>query len=176
LFKPGVYWDDRTRRDIDEMRTPKFKARGFAAADFANQIREMDRAFSEWNAVDNDIPIHNRLVQIWPEVEFTAGFAMVSCLQAIRRNDWSLAGSVSQNEPMTQNANPARKRVPVGIYDIERSIWRTPLWKEGADLESMPYLKRFGMDDPWSLENEDEFINPDGPIMLLMKESLGING
>lgn len=178
LFKPGVYWDDNTRRDIAEKRNPVFKARGFAAADFAKQIGEIDRIFQQWysvvNELSDDIHMVQRELMNWPEVEFMTRFAMVSCLQAIRRNKWELAGQVS-HPIVTQDAFPGRKRVPMRMFNPEKKIWYTAVLYQGlTQFESMPYLKRFGMDDPWSDENEDEFINPDGPISLLIQESLGI--
>lgn len=179
LFKPGVYWDDKTRRDIDKKRNPRFKARGFSAADFAGQIREVDRAFERWNSVDNELPNDSLVVQDkWPYVEFKIGFSMVSCLQAIRRNKWELAGHVEQSATMTQDSNPESKRIPQAILsqlEDGREVWRTIPYRNGIDAWSMPYLKRFGMDDPNSLERQEEYgITPDGTVPDIIYNHLGI--
>jgi hypothetical protein len=97
LFKPGVYWDDDTRRRIFEGKSPHFKARGFKASDFVRQISQVDRVFEEWEENPGE----------WPSVEFEPTFAMVTALQALRRNDWTLAGVV-QRGPVRQTRRDVR--------------------------------------------------------------------
>jgi len=176
LFKPGVYWDDKTRRQISNNEKPSFKARGIAAADFAHSIDTVDRQFAGWNANPPHLSNVVGNVNGWPFVEFVTGFAMVSCLQAIRRGKWHLAGEVSQSGKMVQNANPYDKRIGAWPVQLEdgRTIWRSEPWTLPLDdCESKPYQKRFGMADPWSLERIEAYgINPDGTIPDLIYEDL----
>ena len=176
LFKPGVYWDDKTRKDISENRSPSFKARGIAAADFANSISEVDRQFTEWNTNNPAISNEPGHVNGWPYVEFKTGFSMISCLQAIRRRKWFLAGHVNQSGEMVQNANPYDKRIGAwpSVLEDGRTVWRSEPWTLPAnDCESKPYQKRFGMADPWSLERLEFYgITPDGTIPDIIHEAL----
>jgi hypothetical protein len=180
LFKPGVYWDDNTRRDINENRVPIFKARGIAAADFASKIEEIDEIFREWNPYSNDPALSHDpgILEGWPYVEFESGFSMVSCLQAIRRHKWETAGSVLQDNIVAQNANPYDKRIGPyqDVLDDGRIIWRSVAHALIGDYRySLPYIKRFGMEDPWSLENMEGYgITPDGLVKDIWAERLGL--
>ena len=178
LFKPGVYWDDKTRMDIAQDKAPQFKARGIAAADFASSLGEIDRQFGEWNTNPPDYTFEPGTIRGWPFIEFKTGFAMVSCLQAIRRDKWWLAGHVSQSGEMVQNANPYDKRIGAWpeTLDDGRTIWRSEPWTFPAnDCKSQPYEKRFGMDDPWSLERKELFgITPDGTVPEIIQGALGM--
>lgn len=186
LFKPGVYWDDAARDRIAAGEHPNFKARGISAKDFASTITQIDNEFSMWG--DDPPPIDNpeftpeQLQAMgavrWPKVRFTSGFAMVTALQALTRNEWSLAGSVSTGKELVQNANPEDKRTDIW-YDRNggRPVYRSEPHIAGSnavhrhsgnisewgtikreDYSSAPYEKRFGMDDPFS----DEYTQRDG--------------
>lgn len=176
LFKPGVYWDDATRKDIDENRSPVFKARGIAAADFATSLASVDSEFSQWSSNPPVLSNEPGVLPGWPSVQFTTGFAMISCLQAIRRGKWYLAGHVSQSSEMIQNANPYDKRIGTwqSSLDDGRTVWRSEPWTLPAnDCISKPYQKRFGMDDPWSLERLEFYgITPDGTIPDVIQDIL----
>lgn len=178
LFKPGVYWDDKTRREIREGRNPSFKARGISSADFANSIEQVDTQYREWTDNPPDLSTVSGMVEGWPFVEFITGFSMVSCLQAIRRHKWFLAGYVSQSGTMVQNANPYDKRIGAWPSKLEdgRTIWRSEPWTLPLnDCESKPYQKRFGMADPWSLERLELFgITPDGTVPDMIMDHLGM--
>lgn len=177
LFKPGIYWDDNTRNAIIENRMPIFKARGVSARAFASAIQEIDAIFASWNNNPPDLSDSPGNVFGWPDVKFKSGFSMVSCLQAIRRHKWELAGHVDDEREMTQNANPYDKRIGVYPYDHNsRLIWRSEPWTFGLDdCESKPYQKRFGMDDPWSTERKELYgITPDGNVPDLIAEVLGL--
>jgi hypothetical protein len=178
LFKPGVYWDDDARREIAEGNTPHFKARGIKASDFANEIGRIDREFDNWRTTNKPPPVELMGLKLkgWPEVKFVASFSMVTPLQALQRNNWQLAGYVEENKEFTQSSNPGDKRTDAWIDD--NGICRTePLWfGEGSgtymeppdyelilDVQSTPYAKRFGLEDPWSDESMQEGgITPDG--------------
>ena len=185
LFKPGVYWDDATRVAIAEGRNPNFKARGIAAADFANSIGFVDEQFGEWSSVPPELSTIPGMVAGWPMVEFRTRMATISCLQAIRRHKWELAGMVfgsdyeppdGENDPnrMVQNANPSDKRIGAWPNRLEdgRIIWRSEPWTLPLDdCRSKPYEKRFGMDDPWSLERREMYgITPEGTVPELISE------
>lgn len=178
LFKPGVYWDDKTRNDIIANRIPTFKARGIRATDFANCLGEIDSSFQQWSSNPPDLSADPGTINGWPYVQFITGFSMVSCLQAIRRGKWWLAGHVSQTGTMVQNANPYDKRIGAWPDSLEdgRTIWRSEPWTFPAnDCKSKPYQKRFGMADPWSLERLEFYgITPDGTIPELVAEYLGL--
>lgn len=168
LFKPGVYWDDNTRKDIAANRAPIFKARGIAAADFASCIAIIDEKFQEWNS---------KGPTGWPKVIFESGFAMTSCLQAIRQHKWERAGEVKTNIPLVQDSDPSSKRA--GIFPAYlpdgREIWSSVPWTLPLnDCESIPYIKRFGMADPWSDEYQDRDLNPDMPIEQIHKHAIGL--
>lgn len=177
LFKPGVYWDDNTRNAIIEDRMPVFKARGVSARAFANSIQEIDTIFASWNDNPPDLSDRPKDVFGWPNVKFKSGFSMVSCLQAIRRHKWELAGHVDDEREMTQNANPYDKRIGVYAYNHNgRIVWRSEPWTFDLDnCQSKPYQKRFGMDDPWSTERKELYgITPDGNVPDLIAEVLGL--
>lgn len=143
LFKPGVYWDDTTREAIGANKDPKFKARGISARYFGKVLGEVDRQFSEGASCVG--------------VEFKTGFSMITCLQALQRNDWSLAGRVNDDVTLTQNSDPVEKRH--GIYRSDGIYWSRPYQDGGAVFESTPYSKDFGSPD------EDEYgITDDGSV------------
>lgn len=171
LFKPGVYWDDAARAMIRKRKAPKFKARGVNAAQFAESLWAMDFAFSTWN----DTGFNE-----WPSTSYESGFSMVTCLQALQRNDWTLAG---QNTPkvLVQDSNPFRKRSGVPYRDTKWDVWRTDIpWPEynfaaedWNNVISHPYEKRFGLDDPWSDESKEAFgITEDGTLGFVYKQLL----
>lgn len=174
LFKPGVYWDDATRDSINQGNVASFKARGFKASDFSAALSKVDKEFNLWE--DMATPTG------WPQVEFKASFAMVSALQALRRNDWTLAGRVSTGVDLLQDSDPFTKRV--GLYrDVidGRQVYRSsPHYgmNEGAGrpewIPSMPYEKRFGMEDPFSDEYREQFgITEDGTVYDVLAWTLG---
>lgn len=187
LFKPGVYWDDTTRKEIAEEKSVHFKARGFKASDFISQIDRIDNVFKSWSDPANWPKEH-----IWfgglskaayhpggfPMVQFTPTFAMVTALQALRRGKWTEAGKVSaEPKPIIQDADPSGKRYQFyrdsyGDRVIYRSRPHDLLGKDGNGNPewqsfdaSYPYVKRFGMEDPYSDEFRQQFgENFDGNI------------
>jgi hypothetical protein len=177
LFKPGVYWDDKTRQSIANNEAPSFKARGISAKAFAGSIAETDREFALWkDRIPHPGNTQPGIVEGWPIVRFRSGFAMVSCLQAIRRRKWFLAGHVSDGMELAQNANPYDKRVGIWPIPLEdgRVVYRSEPWTFPSNqCQSKPYKKRFGMDDPWSLDRlEMNGITPDGTVPDLVQRVL----
>lgn len=165
LFKPGVYWDAKARDAIARQEAPVFKARGVNAREFGKHIYLADIEFQELRDCQQ-VPTGDQ----WPSVSFPLPFTMITPLQALHRGDWELAGKVLHDVEVTQSSNPV----------LKRSRWR---W-EGDILVSMPpvnspfeasvpYEKRFGMDDPWSDESSEILgIHPEGTPSSLMKEAL----
>jgi DNA polymerase type B, organellar and viral len=136
LFKPGVYWDDKARADIEAGELPHFKARGISAKDFADHILDIDYRFA---CLDGDyIGIDD-----WPSISYVPQFHMTTALQALIQHDWSLAGLVSDDKEFQQNSSPHEKRSPIAVYDAKNEIYRT-VPRRLDDYISRPYSKRFG--------------------------------
>ena len=93
IFKPGVYWDDKARRDIDRDITPEFKSRGVSAKDMAASIAYIDDQFRAWDGIypQND--------EAWPKVVISGGFASTTCLEALNGSDdrWENAGKIGHD-------------------------------------------------------------------------------
>jgi len=168
LFKPGVYWDDSTRERIARNESPLFKARGFQAADFVNSLTRIDAEYRRWDSGDS-------WPEVWPRVSFAPKFAMTTALQALRRRRWNDAGAVAtEPKPVVQDSDPSAKRAGVyrDVYHDGRTIYRSRphdglRYVDGGVewVPSHPYEKRFGMDDPWSLESKEHFgITEDGNV------------
>lgn len=168
LFKPGVYWDDDARRKIASGGSPHFKARGFRASDFVSSIARVDEEFRAWGSTGQTSTI-DVADWPWPTVQFASSFSMTTALQALRQNDWSRAGRVTEGVPLTQNADPYDKRS--GLY-LDGGVWRSEphfgMSQPGSELEwiaSHPYEKRFGMEDPFSDEYKEQMgVIEDGNI------------
>lgn len=171
LFKPGVYWDDEARREVAEGRNPHFKARGISATDFASVLDGIDREFNGWGDRAPEISTVFGAVKGWPEVSIRTGFSLTTCLQALRRNDWSLAGRIEHGKEVVQSANPYEKRACIRVDALPdgRRVYRsTPHYNmDGNDwVRTHPYEKRFGMEDPWSDEYKERFgVTPEGSVM-----------
>ena len=177
LFKPGVYWDDKAREEIASGKSPHFKARGFVAKDFVANISRVDSEYRQWATKppekSDHFPHARKSYTGWPAVSFTPAFAMTTALQALRRKDWDSAGMVSDASTLTQDSNPYLKRTGFDIDVVDgRTVYRTRphsnIWYDGGIpqwIPSQPYVKRFGMDDPWSDEYKEQLgITEDGNV------------
>jgi len=159
LFKPGVYWDDKARRELHAGRHVNFKARGVNAQAFAKQIELVDYLWGIYNG-------HSRQ---WPEIRYKSGFAMTTALQALARGKWETAGYVDQAGMVKQSSTPYQKRLPRAQFIDGR--WLTGPHPYGigshpeeGDYASCPYTKRYGEDDPFSDESMEQWgISPDEP-------------
>lgn len=176
LFKPGVYWDNRSRELINAGMAPRFKARGINAQDFARSIADVDAMFDSWSESD--------LAGIeWPKVSFKSRFSQVSVLQALQwtagiQNEGKqegkyrkLAGQIMVGKELTQSSEPAVKRNPRSLrFDPYWGVWRTEPWDHRGWPASTPYERRFGID----LESNawDEYSTPDGSVMMGFREAL----
>jgi hypothetical protein len=175
-FKPGVYWDNRSRELINAGKAPKFKARGINAQDFARSISTVDSLFDGWNT-DRPDGIE------WPTVLFTSRFSQTSVLQALQ---WTRgikpegkregayrrhAGAITGKRDLRQDSKPDIKRNPRSIrYDPVSGVWRTEPWDHKGYPESTPYERRFGSDGETSAW--DEYATPDGSVMMGFREAL----
>lgn len=178
LFKPGVYWDDKAREAIINGRFTGFKARGVNARYFASCVGEADRLFYNASGGPTKIPEFRYKIweespypiyvgNVWPQVEFEIGFSMTSVLTALNIGRWDEAGSVAESVTVEHSSNPFSKRGRSYWDDSGRRI-RTNVIDLGADIESVPYEKRFGAEDPFSLENDELFgIHPEGSIRFI---------
>lgn len=158
LFKPGVYWDDSTRKRLHAGENPSFKARGISAKAFAGSISEVDSRFARWPAMDTLERNPEGPREDWyPKITFQSGFSMITCQQALQRGKWDLAGNVQEIE-LTQDADPIGKRR--GGYFEDGVYWSEP-YKDGGPggIESRPYDRRFGQPDP-----EEYGITDDGTV------------
>jgi hypothetical protein len=181
VFKPGVYWDNKNRIAIAEGKKAAFKARGIKATDFACRLEEIDEQFLQWHDGNFPAPVFtDGQIEGWPYVEFISNFSMITCLQAIRRNKWYLAGLVFNNMVFYQNSNPIDKRI--GMFpersNDDRPIIRTMPWSlHNGEYDTLPYQRRMGLDDPyedpWSLERMEAFgVSPDGYIPDIISDAL----
>jgi hypothetical protein len=176
LFKPGVYWDDHSRELINAGKTPRFKARGINAADFARSISAVDDMFNSWSPSEP--------VQVeWPSVTFTSRFSQTSVLQALQWSSevkpealrgWKyrqLAGQIQTNRRLQQDSRPQVKRNPRSLrFDPVAAVWRTEPWDHRNWPESTPYDRRFGTDGEQS--QWDEYQTSDGSVMMGFREAL----
>jgi hypothetical protein len=157
LFKPGVYWDNKTREAIGAGDDPAFKARGISAKDFAGQIATVDDHFSQWpERYPSERDPEGPREGWYPSVSFQSSFAMVTCQQALQRGKWFLAGAVG-TQKLTQDADPIGKRHS-GSYEGD-VYWSTPYKDGGPHVESVAYDRKFGQPDP-----EEYGINDDGTV------------
>lgn len=187
LFKPGVYWDDSTRKVLAKGESASFKARGVSAREFGKHLSEVERGFKGWDGL---LPLLDngqtglreaRERMVWPAVEFNPGFTMVTALQALRRHRWDIAGKrkdhVDPDKPLTVTQDSWYGKKRERIY-WDGKIWRSephgPRWSEQLgdfDCASHPYRKSFGLDDPFSEETEEEWgVNEDGPVRQSFRE------
>jgi hypothetical protein len=163
LFKPGVYWDDATRKNIAAGEAPVFKARGVNARDFGSRLQDVDFQFLELAS--------NRPSRIdWPSVEFPVSFSMITALQALQRNDWALAGTLVTEPTNRQSSDPSMKR---SAWHWDEELLRSRPGENYPYQPSTAYEKRFGMADPFSDESREiDGVTDDGYPGDLWKEAL----
>ena len=176
VFKPGVYWDARSRELINAGKAPRFKARGINAVDFARSIATVDALFDSWDPESGN-------VKDWPSVSFRSRFSQVSVLQALQWSDGirqegkregkyrSLAGQIQVGKSLQQDSKPVIKRDWLALrYDRVWGVWRTEPWDHKMYPPSTPYERRFGID--LEMNSWDEYATPDGSVMMGFREAL----
>lgn len=140
LFMPGMYWDDKTRDRLKLGEAPQLKSRGVSAKALGDKITEIDAQYTD---------IYN--TNQWPQSNLDINVQIISPSQAIQRNDWTLAGQVTQSTQQnpiyrTVSSNPITKRYnePYRDEDLIRTIpYPEPPF---GPIESTPYDGTFGED------------------------------
>jgi hypothetical protein len=165
LFKPGVYWDDKTREHIRNGEAPQFKSRGVSAKALASEIAKIDRVFSTWTPDG---------ANEWPRVRFKVAFSMLTLRQALQGKygrKWSQAGSVTDDKKLIQDSIPVGKRGTFVQYEAKRRMYRSTPMGNGGEIESTPYARTFG----FNYEREYEFgDSPDGSVLSTFRHALGV--
>lgn len=191
LFKPGVYWDDKTRSDIDEGKAPQFKSRGVNARQMAKRIGEIDDKFSTWG----DTFPQDRAS--WPTYDIPVGFAQTSCKQALMQGKWeteagkvTVSGVIKQDsfpdgkrshdftDPMTQERVKIAQRIH-GYYDPEFRLYRSrPLDMDTGYIVSKPRDEY--QTSAYAKDNRDTGIDwsntPDGNVGDIQSWAHGLKG
>lgn len=144
LFKPGVYWDNKTRDLIKNGDPVRFKSRGVNAQAFSVRLAEIDAEFKTWGP--DTIPLlEPEYPENWPNVAFPVPFSMTTIGEALARGKWFTAGKVTENKEFHQSSMPYPKRHFVGSHwdiDVMRSGVRSREWSEGIhDEDSWPYKR-----------------------------------
>jgi hypothetical protein len=194
LYKPGVYWDGETRRQVAKGDNPAFKARGIDANAFASQLGRIDAEFAGWNGAvppDDGLPAGSG-PRTWPMVTYQPKFQMTSALQALMQGKWENCGLVKQGddvEPIKQSANPVDKRC-AWYYDANDGFIRSEphffgsnggmrtgkangKWSSWMECASIAYDKKFGAEDPFSDESKEQWgITPDGYVGDVFRDIL----
>lgn len=195
IFKPGMYWDDKARRAIEDGEDPVFKSRGVKASDFKKWIGEIDEAYRGWDSnppflrpsVPSDHTNASRVQEGWPTVKFPMGFSQISVKAALRWTEEeqnpavqiskyrNLAGIVRDSVEVTQTSDPTAKRNWLHMAeDYDGVIWRSRPWKmDPLSHESTPYDKRFGTPEEPGLF-EEEHTGMDEPLDIAYFEALGL--
>lgn len=164
LFMPGIYWDDSTRERLAMGESPKLKSRGISGKDLAKRIGELDLLFQRDKFAKSKIRNESIVdYEDWPKLEVPIDFNMVSCVQALTRNKWKLAGTISRDDKKDISANPVTKRIPMGFIDGD--IIRSKPYPYSDKLETTPYDKTFGKPDEMGM-------SPDGPLEKLFYDML----
>lgn len=179
LFKPGVYWDDKARLAIASGRSASFKARGVNARDFAKQIGNIDAKFRA--LLPDSIP-ESRIIlksdakytsyaeRRWPNITFGVNFSMTSALTALSVRKWESAGHISQNVQLTHSSDPCDKRGRA--YLTKGGMIRTEVLElTENEIPSIPYEKKFGLEDPFSRDRLELLgDHPDGMVADVLNE------
>jgi hypothetical protein len=125
IFKPGVYWHADSKEEL------KFKARGIEARQFGLHLDEIEKRFLSWGEHPPNPDILNETN--WPSVRYTPSFAMITGLQALMMNDWTLAGTIKENAETTQTSDPHDKRQST-YWDYEDQVYRTQPYEYGWNV------------------------------------------
>lgn len=162
IFLPGVYWDDVSRASR-EKKAAKLKSRGVSGADLILRLDALDAEFDRmlgspipWRMFEGDVS-----PDWWAKLTLPLRFSMISPKQALQRNNWELAGQVSQSCERELWAHPRHKRELVCEPTATRNYIHSTVPQNRQQLASVGYDKAFGMD----LENRsdgDMILTPEG--------------
>jgi hypothetical protein len=173
LFKPGVYWEDDARKELQDGQLPRFKARGIAAKHFARHLPQID---PDCNSV-RDAMAAGADPQ-WPKLTYQTDFSLVTPRMALHRSQWDQAGKVSHAD-IRQSSDPQTKRWQP-YYDERYGVIRSRPYVEAEQLQSAPYRRRGVVDTASNdvfgepLEEQRIRLTPDGAAHALFAEVLGL--
>jgi hypothetical protein len=143
LFKPGVYWDDKTRKAIRDGDPIRFKSRGVNAAAFSKSLADIDTEFATWGP--DHFPTVPENPEEWPTVTFPVPFSMTTINEALARGKWFTAGHVTENKEITQSSLPYQKRDFRGSHwdgDVMRTGVINRDWTETLNMwDTYPYSR-----------------------------------
>ncbi len=163
VMKPGVYWDDHTRDQLDAGETPSLKSRGISAAALAANIGRLDQLFTglfERNRSGVEV-----IREPMPDLRIAIAFGITSPMQALARGKWSTAGQVTWDAERLESGNSLTKRtLAVVAGDVIVSCSRAV-----SNPVTAPYERRFGFNDE---DNPDPIIGFDqeGPLTSAVSE------
>lgn len=169
LFMPGVYWDDKARQAIANGGNLALKSRGISAKELSKYIAEIDRQFDEWDGTTYQLGDDDTEISEWPSLTLYSDFGLVSLPQALERDKWYLAGTLTTYEDddgnmitgarrdINADAKPKRGRGRFNpifqCAQLERDgdVWRSwPYEAVQVDgekwVDTTPYSKGFGHD------------------------------
>jgi hypothetical protein len=180
-FKPGFYWDDRTRIALNDGDSPEGKSRGVSLTGFASTVQQVDEQFDSWRGPV--ISANGKMkVMKWPEARFRVKFAMVTAKQAVQRHDWKSAGYVSTPN-IAQKSDPEDRKRVLGGYDDELEVYRSRpvagFLVGGLVGRSMPYSPKYSMRvlGEMGLQDLDEVgITDDGSWRDVIAEHFTLRG
>jgi hypothetical protein len=141
--------------------------------------------------------------RVWPEVTFSTSFSMVTCLQAIQRRKWTLAGTLG-HEPVDggcqgcSGSHTVQRAVPGGVNRTKNGPvgWgkRGPGYFDGEIYRTSPRELPMGATGdgengglwetsvPWNKENATgktygpDSLTPDGSEVNMIRETIGLGG
>jgi hypothetical protein len=165
MFKPGTYWDDKTRElvqailaeQLDEadedarLATIKMKARGVNMAALARKMEKVDRLFQQMKPHE------------WPGIVIDVSMMLTAPRQAIQQNKWNEVGRVRNDRKIHLSSDPKNKRIALCIGFSEPWPFN-PMYLDKplrALLETTPYRETFGDPDL----PRGEYLHPDGGII-----------
>lgn len=172
LYKPGVYWDDKTRKAIKDKADPKLKSRGIPAKDLARSIEAVDKKFGKWGGKVN--PAGNQ--KVWPDIPLTLSFAVITPRQALARRKWNLAGSILHDDTRQEASWNVTKRNLEKVTCVN-GIWFSAPWDGTRWAPSLPYDKFFGdqADNPkagWDSMKDETLVSIEAPYEVQLREHL----
>lgn len=133
LFKPGVYWDDQSRKQLAEGKTVQLQSRGVRASDLAKAIDQIDQMWQEFPKA-----------RVWPTLPVLNSFMVTSPRLALSRGKWNTCGQAMTGVETIQSADPSNKR-NVSRITIDDGLIRTsPRKLYSYKLDSVAYDGMFG--------------------------------
>jgi len=171
VFKPGMYWDDKTRSDLAAKKAaPRFKSRGVNAGAFSVTIADMDTAFKTLDGYPGKSD--------WPVSKFIVPFSMITPIQALQRHDWSLAGQTGPIDS-THNSDPSKKRDAGEIENgiIHSRVKHFDRLATGHCPPALPYDKSMSVRSmvlEADMLPDDERLTPDGRVLDYIRLELGM--